>query len=340
MKIDAPFGFHFTLDTVGDEAAAAEFAGYAGVWSIEAAHDPFLPLLLAAERTDRLELGTGIAVAFARTPMSMAYVADDLQRYSKGRLILGLGSQIKPHIERRFAMPWGKPAARMREFITALRAIWSSWQTGEPLRFEGEFYSHTLMTPMFSPGPNPYGPPRVFLAAVGELMTRVAGEVADGLMVHGFTTPRYLREHTLPRLEEGLAASGRTRADVEVSYPGFIATGSTPEKRDEAKRAVREQLAFYGSTPAYRHVMALHGWGDVADALLDLSRANQPEAWRRMGELITDEILETFAIVAEPDKVAAEVRARFEGLVDRFSFYAPYDPEPGLWEGVLAELRD
>lgn len=340
MKIDAPLGTGYALDTVKDTAIAAEQAGYAGVWTIEAQHDPFLPLMLAAEHTREIELGTGIAVAFARTPMSLAYVADDLQRYSGGRFILGLGSQIKPHIERRFSMPWSRPAARMREMITAIRAIWHAWETSEPLRFEGEFYSHTLMTPFFSPGPNPHGNPRVFLAAVGEVMTKVAGEVADGLLVHGFTTPRYLREFTIPRLEEGLAAAGRSRADVEVSYPGFVVTGTTEQRMEAAKAGVREHLAFYGSTPAYKPVLELHGWGDVADGLLQLSRANQPEAWRRMGELITDEILETFAIVAEPYKIAAEVRARFGGVVDRFSFYAPYEPEPGVWEDILAELRE
>jgi len=238
VKIDAPLGTGYALDTVKDFAVAAERDGYDGVWTIEAQHDPFLPLVLAAEHTERLELGTGIAVAFARTPMSLAYVADDLQRMSGGRFILGLGSQIKPHIERRFAMPWSKPAARMREFITAIRAIWRSWETGEPLRFTGEFYSHTLMTPFFSPGPNPHGNPPVFLAAVGEVMTRVAGEVADGLLVHGFTTPRYLAEFTIPKLEEGLAASGRTRADTEVTHAGFVATGASEQAMEAAKAGV------------------------------------------------------------------------------------------------------
>lgn len=339
MKIDAPLGTEYALDTVREVASAAEAAGYAGVWSIEAQHDPFLPLLLAAEHTSTLELGTGIAVAFSRTPMTMAYQADDLQRYSQGRFILGLGSQIKPHITRRFAMPWSQPAARMREFITALRAIWTSWETGAPLQFQGEFYSHTLMTPFFSPGPNPHGNPPIFLAAVGQMMTRVAGELADGLLVHGFTTPDYLREHTLPRLAEGLEAAGRERGDIEVSYPCFVATGRTPEQMETAKAAVRQHLSFYGSTPAYKPVLELHGWGEVADQLTRLSKENQPDSWLRMSDLISDDILETFAIVAEPEKVAAEVGQRFGTVVDRLSFYAPYDTEPGLWEGVLADLR-
>jgi len=228
----------------------------------------------------------------------------------------------------------------MREFITAIRAIWRSWETGEPLRFTGEFYSHTLMTPFFSPGPNPHGNPPVFLAAVGEVMTRVAGEVADGLLVHGFTTPRYLAEFTIPKLEEGLAASGRTRADTEVTHAGFVATGASEQAMEAAKAGVRQHLAFYGSTPAYKPVLELHGWGDVADELTRLSKENRPESWAAMSGLISDEILETFAIVAEPAGVAAEVRARYGGLVDRYSFYAPYDAEPGLWGPIVAELRE
>jgi probable F420-dependent oxidoreductase len=339
MKVDAPFGMEFVLGEAGRVARRAEEIGYDGVWALEAAHDPFLPLLLAAEHTERIEVGTSIAVAFARTPMTLAHVADDLQRYSKGRFILGLGSQIKPHITRRFSMPWSSPAARMREMVIAIREIWHSWETGERLSFEGDFYTHTLMTPLFSPGPNPHGNPRIFVAAVGELMTGVAAEVADGLLVHGFTTPRYLREVTMRRVTAGLEQVGRARAGFEVTYPGFVATGATEERITAAKDAIRGQLAFYGSTPAYRPVLELHGWGDVADELHALSRRNEPHAWQQMSELVTDEILDTFAIVAEPAAVAGEVRARFGDLVDRFSFYAPYEPEPDLWEGILSELR-
>jgi probable F420-dependent oxidoreductase len=339
MKVDAPFGLDFDLAEAGQTAAAAEAAGYDGVWCPEGPHDPFLPLVLSAEHTQRVELGTGIAVAFARNPMTLAYLADDLQRFSQGRFILGLGSQIKPHVTRRFSMPWSAPAARMREMITAIRTIWRCWETGERLRFEGDFYTHTLMTPLFSPGPNPHGNPRIYLAAVGERMTRVAGEAADGLLVHSFTTQRYLREVTIPRLQDGLGEAGRQRADVEVSYPGFIATGSTSERMEAAKDAIRGQLAFYGSTPAYRPVLDLHGWSDLADQLHTLSKRNEPAVWRQMGELITDEVLEEFAVVAAPEAVAPQVRARYGDLIDRFSFYAPYEPEPQLWEGILSELR-
>src|SRR6202162_4946005 len=233
LKIDT--GIPDRLERVPEDAATLERQGYDGCWSAEINHDPFLPLVLAAEQTSRLELGTGIAVAFARNPMTLANVGWDLQSYSGGRFRLGLGSQIKAHIEKRFSMPWSHPAARMREFVLALRAIWEAWEHGTPLRFEGEFYTNKLMTPFFVPEPQPHGAPRIFLAAVGEGMTEVCGEVADGMLVHGFTTERYLREVTLPALSAGLAASGRSRVDVEVSMLAMIATGDTEE---ELARAV------------------------------------------------------------------------------------------------------
>ena len=254
MKVDGKLGAWRTSAAI-DEARRHEKAGYDGLWSSESAHDPFLPLLLAAEHTERMELGTAIAVAFARSPMQLAYTAHDLQAYSGGRFTLGLGSQVKPHIERRFWMPWSHPAPRMREFILALRAIWSAWNDGTKLGFRGDFYQHTLMTPFFSPPPAPGGAPKVFLAAVGEAMTAVAGEVADGLLAHAFCTERYLREVTLPAFGRGLASSGRARADVEVSLLAMIATGRTEEEMARAVAGTRAQIAFYGSTPAYRGVL-------------------------------------------------------------------------------------
>ena len=207
MKVDGKLGA-WPAAAVIDEARRHEKAGYDGLWTSESAHDPFLPLVLAAEHTEQMELGTAIAVAFARSPMQLAYTAHDLQAYSGGRFILGLGSQIKPHIERRFSMPWSHPAPRMREFIMAMRAIWSAWNDGTKLSFRGDFYTHTLMTPFFSPPPAPGGAPEVFLAAVGEAMTAVAGEVADGLLVHAFSTERYLREVTLPALGQAWPRRG------------------------------------------------------------------------------------------------------------------------------------
>jgi probable F420-dependent oxidoreductase len=321
---------------IGPRAKELEDLGYDGLLTAETGHDAFLPLAVAAEHTDRIELGTGIAVAFARTPMVLAYTANDLQLMSKGRFVLGLGSQIKPHIEKRFSMQWSHPAARMREYILALRAIWSAWNDGTPLRFEGEFYRHTLMTPFFSPGPNPYGPPKVWLAAVGEKMTEVAGEVADGIIIHGFTTERYVKEVTLPAIERGLETAGRDRASFEISGPLFVATGANDKEFEEAAKGVKQQIAFYGSTPAYRGVLELHGWGDLQTELNALSKQGE---WVKMGELIDDDIFHAFAVVAEPEGVAGELKRRYSGVVDRCSFYAPYKSDPDRWRAVIADLK-
>ena len=335
MRVDGGIGTN--LVEVPEQARAAEEAGYDGIWAAETGHDPFLPLTLAVESTTSVELGTGIAVAFARNPMTLASVANDLQWYSEGRFILGLGSQIKPHIEKRFSMPWSHPAPRMRELILAMRAIWDCWNNGTKLDFRGEFYKHTLMTPFFHPGANPYGPPRVFLAAVGNGMTEVAGEVADGMLVHSFTTERYLREVTVPALERGLARAGRSREAFQLSYPAFIVTGPDEESMARARDGVRQQIAFYGSTPAYRAVLELHGWGDLQTELNTLSKQGR---WVEMGELIDDQILDAFAVVAPPDRVAARLGARFGGLVDRLSFYTPYQRDGAGWSAVLQELKE
>jgi probable F420-dependent oxidoreductase len=327
------------IDDVPATARDLEARGYAGVWASEANHDPFLPLLSAAQATSRLQVGTAIAVAFARSPMTLAMTAHDLQRYSRGRFVLGLGSQIRPHIEKRFSMPWSPPVDRMREYVAALRAIWDAWQHSTRLRFEGEHYRHTLMTPMFSPAAHEWGAPPVHLAAVGPVMTRLAGEVADGLLVHGFTTERYLRERTIPALEEGLAAAGRARSAVTVSLPGFVVSGATDAERAAAAAAVKATLAFYGSTPAYRPVLELHGWGALADELHSLSVGRREDKWTAMRDLIDDDVLGAFAVVAEPDGVGTQVRQRFDGLVDRFSVYATYPAAPDLWDPLLASFR-
>ena len=339
MKIDGGLGptLSSDLSTFADQAADLQTAGYDGIWTAETNHDPFFPLLLAAQSTQQVDLGTAIAVAFARSPMTLAATAHDLQAFSGGRFILGLGSQIKPHIERRFSMPWSQPAARMREFILAMRAIWDCWNEGTKLDFRGDFYTHTLMTPFFNPGPNPFGPPRVFLAAVGELMTEVAGEVCDGFICHAFTTERYLREVTIPALERGAARAGRTLADVEVSGPAFVVTGTDEESMERSKAGTRQQIAFYGSTPAYKGVLDLHGWGDLQGELNLMSKAGK---WTEMGELIDDEILEAFAVIAEPQQIAPGFATRFGDVVDRLSFYAPYQSDPEIWLPVLEALRE
>jgi probable F420-dependent oxidoreductase len=334
MKVDGGLGG--SLEHAAERARVAEAAGYDGFWSAETSHDPFFPLLLAAGATQRVELGTGIAVAFARNPMNLAQIAYDLQAYSGGRFILGLGSQIKPHITKRFSMEWSHPAPRMRELILAMRAIWDCWNNGTKLDFRGDFYTHTLMTPFFDPGPNPHGNPKVFLAGVGELMTEVAGETCDGFLCHGFTTERYLREVTIPALERGLARSGRTLTDLEISGPMFVVTGSTEEQMAESAKGTRRQIAFYGSTPAYRPVLELHGWGDLQTELNAMSKQGE---WVAMGDLIDDEMLQTFAVVAEPDQLAAGLRERYGDVVDRISFYAPYQSDPDTWLPVLEALK-
>ncbi len=315
-------------------AAAAESAGYAAAWTGEVKHDPFLAVGLAAVATESIELGTGIAVAFARSPMSMAVQANDLQLLSGGRLLLGLGSQIRAHITRRFSMPWSHPAPRMREYIMAMRAIWDCWNDGARLNFRGDYYTHTLMTPFFDPGPNLYGAPRVLLAGVGDVMTAVAGEVADGFLCHAFTTERYLCEVTRPALERGRA--GRGLAGYQVSGSPFVATGRTEEELAQACRGVREQIAFYGSTPAYRPVLELHGWGELAEELHRLSLQGQ---WKQMGEAIDETVLNTFAVVAEPAAVAAELVRRYGDVMTRMTLYTPYALGPDVLAQIVGDLR-
>jgi probable F420-dependent oxidoreductase len=318
VKVDG--GLPAALAGAGLAARTLEAAGYDGLWTAETCHDPFLPLVLAVDQTERLELGTSIAVAFARNPMTTAEVGWDLQAFSHGRFNLGLGSQIKAHIEKRFSMPWSHPAPRMREFIAAMRAIWDCWQNGTKLDFRGDFYQHTLMTPFFAPGPSEFGPPTVFLAAVGERMTDVAGEVADGMLVHPFTTEQYLREVTLPTIDRALARSGRSRSAFQVALQAFVVTGGTEEELAAAAAGARRQLAFYGSTSAYRPVLELHGWGDLQP---ELNRLSKQGAWTEMGDLIDDEMLGRFAVVGEPEAVADGLVARFGDVLDRLSFYLP-----------------
>jgi len=334
MKVDGGIGFD--LGGAVRNAQEAEAAGYDGVWSAETAHDPFFPLLLAAEHTERIELGTGIAVAFPRSPMHLAGIGWDLQAYSKGRFLLGLGSQIRAHIEKRFSATWSKPASRMRELIVAMRTIWSSWQEGTKLDFRGDFYSHTLMTPFFNPGPNAYGTPKVFLAAVGERMTEVAGEVCDGLLAHGFTTEAYMHDVTLPALERGLAKAGKKRSEFQISCPTFVVTGTSEEEVTAADKAVRQQIAFYGSTPAYKGVLEKHGWGELQPELNRLSKQGE---WVEMGALITDEIVGTFAVIGEPEEIPKLILDRYGDVIDRVTFYTPYKSDPERWQNVLAGFK-
>lgn len=335
MKVDAG-GYFGTVDAAAGAALDAEGQGYDGWFAVETQIDPFLACVLAAERTQRIDLGTAIAVAFARNPMTVALQANDVQTLSEGRFTLGLGSQIKPHIERRYSMTWSKPAARMREFILAIRAIWKSWETSEKLNFEGDFYTHTLMSPFFDPGPNPHGNPKIFLAAVGPLMTQAAGEVADGLLCHGFCTERYLREATVPALERGFAKSGRTMEGFEITAPAFVATGDTDEEIEEAVAMIRQQIGFYGSTPAYRPVLDVHGWGELHDELNAMTKRGE---WADLGAMIDDEVLAAFAIVGTPDEAIAEIKKRYGDIATRITLTLPPGCEAERRKALFDSLR-
>ncbi|HVV29411.1 MAG TPA: TIGR03617 family F420-dependent LLM class oxidoreductase [Mycobacteriales bacterium] len=319
-----------------DIAARALDQGYDGIWAGETKHDPLLALALAASVAPGLDVGTSISVAFARNPMDLAISANDLQTFTQGHFFLGLGSQVKAHITRRYSMPWSHPAPRMREFVLAMRAIWDAWAGDGRLSFEGDFYQHTLMTPFFNPGPNPYGPPKVLLAGVGAVMTEVAGEVADGFLCHGFTTERFIREVTVPALQRGAAKSGRDAGQLEILGGPFVVTGRNEAEFATADQAVRNQIAFYASTPAYRAVLELHGWGPLQIELNALTKANR---WSEMGGLITDDVLNAFAVVGEPDEIAPEMLRRYGDLWSRMSLYTPYQLNREVLEPIMAGLQ-
>lgn len=316
------------LEHAARDAREAEELGFDGVFTNENRADAFLPLAVVAETTRTLELGTAVAIALARSPMTMAYQAIELQRHSGGRLVLGLGSQIRPHIERRFSMPWSEPAPRMREFVEALRAIWQAWDSGDRLAHDGTFYRHTLMTPNFVPPPNPFGPPKVYLAAVGDRMLRSCAAVADGLFVHPLCTERFVREVIVPTVRD---ARPDHLAPVEIGLSPFVAF----DEREVA--LVRAQIAFYGSTPAYRRVLDLHGWGALQPELNRLSKAGR---WTEMSGLISDDMVEEIGVVGTPGQVAAELHRRFGSLAQRVRFNLPGDlPPPSHYAALLAEMR-
>lgn len=313
-----------------------EEVGYDRVFSFEAKHDPFIPLAVAGEHTSKIELGTAIAIAFARTPMTLANTAWDLQATTGGRFVLGLGSQIRPHIEQRFSMPWTRPVARMRELVNGIRAIWNTWETDVPLDFDGEFYTHTRMIPAFNPGPNPYGAPRILTAGFGPQMTAVAGEVADGFLVHPVNTRRSLLELTLPALSEGARAAGRNLDGFEVVCVTIVVTGRTEAEFEHSREAVRAQLAFYGSTPAYLPVFELHGYGDLHPELKRMARDNR---WREMAGLIDDDLIETIAVVGEPHEIAPRIRERLDGISNSVSLVNNRAPDPLHFAEIVADLR-
>jgi probable F420-dependent oxidoreductase len=324
------------LDNVADAAEEIESNGYDGIFSFEGQHDPFFPLLLAAEHTERVALTTAVAIAFARNPMNLAQIAYDLQLASHGRFRLGLGTQIKPHIEKRFSMPWSSPVERMRELVLAIRAIWARWHEGTKLDFRGDFYRHTLMTPFFDPGPNPYGLPRIFLGGVGPRMTELAGEVADGFIVHPFGSERSMRELTVPAVKRGAERSGRTLADVEIAFPLMAVVADTEEQLVQGRDAMRPRLAFYGSTPAYKVILDVHGWGDLQP---ELNRLTKTGDWGAMSALITDEMVDAFCVLGTPDDIGPRVLARYGDLVQRVSFDTSTRLDTDRVARVLAGLR-
>ena len=301
------------LRKVGATARAIEAEGYDGVVSMENKHDPFLALAVAGTATARIELHTGVAIAFARTPMAVANVGWDLAGATGGRFVLGLGSQVRGHNERRFSVPWTPPAPRMREYVQVLRAIWRCWKTGEKPAFEGQHYRFTLMTPNFAPEPIDAPPPPVMIAAVGPAMLNVAAEECDGVKLHGFCTGKYLREAIMPRIAAGLAKAGRERAQYEISGGGFLATG--PDDQTVARRFewVRQRVAFYGSTPAYYPVLAVHGLEDLGRKLNALTRQGR---WSEMAQEVPDDVARLFAAVGRHDQIVTAIEQRFGGLVD------------------------
>ena len=338
MKID----YHLEdspLGAVAERAARAQALGFDGVFTADISHNPFLRVMAAASAAPGVEVGTSVAVAFARSPMVVAQTAWDLASFTGGRFRLGLGAQVKPHIERRFSMPWGRPVERMAEFIGALRAIWDTWQNGTRLRFRGEHYSLTLMTPFFDPGPIAHPDVPIHIAGVGPRMSRLAGEVCDGYHVHPFHTVRYLREVTLPAMRDGAGAAGRSLDQVQMASSVMVVTGRDESQIEEARLGVRQQIAFYASTPAYRRVLDAHGW-DFGPGLAGLARMGR---WERMADLIPDEVVAEVAVEAPVDRLGSAIRARYEGILDRVGCYSIGDSVSSItdeeWATILAQVR-
>ena len=337
MKLDTQLG-HRGLRQVADEARSYERMGFDAAWTFEAGHDPFLPVALAAAATERLELGTNIAVAFARSPLATAQVAWDLQQSSGGRFHLGLGTQVRAHVERRYSMPWDPPVSRLLDYVRCLRAIWNTFQTGAKPAYEGRFYKFTLMNPMFNPGPIDHPEIPVWFAGVNPGMCRATGEVADGLHVHPMHTVAYLRELVLPAIAEGAKRSGRDVSEIQLYAPVFAVTGETGEEWDRSLAEVRRQISFYGSTPGYRIILEHHGQGEVARELSALARRGE---WAAMPKLVPDSLLEEIAVVAKPAALAAAIRRRYEGLLHRVSLYFPIragEPEDA-WRSFVTAFR-
>jgi probable F420-dependent oxidoreductase len=330
MKFDTGLGVG-DLGDVAQRARQADAMGFDALWSAETQHDPFLPLVLAAEHTSRIQLGTAIALAFPRSPMTLAYIAWDLQKLSQGRFVLGLGTQIKPHIERRFGIPWDRPTPRLREYILAMRHIWNCWQTDGKLNFRGELYKLTLMAPFFNPGPIAHPHIPIFIAGVNEHLCRLAGELCEGFHVHPFHTPKYLAEFILPEIEKGLAKGGRTRKDIELASSVFVVAGDSPAERTNSREMIRQQISFYASTPTYHPVFEMHGWADKANELSALAARGK---WGEMPALVSDEMVSIFAEEGTYADLPGKVKQRYEGLLDRAGYYHEGGSEAQLRQAI------
>ena len=339
MKLDAALGTEGNyLGEIDRTARAAEDLGFAGLWSNETKHDGFLPLAIAANETSEMELGTSVAIAFSRSPMETAQTAWDLQDLSDGRFLLGLGTQVKAHITRRFSMPWNRPAARLREYILAVREIWRSFQTEGSLDFEGEFYRHTLMTPFFNPGPIEHPEIPIFIAAVNTRLARLAGETCDGFHVHPFHSPEYVRRTVKPAIAEGAEDAGRNPERVVLATSAFVIAAENKVEAEEQRASVRAQISFYASTPTYRTVLETHGWEEVGERLGTMAREKK---WREMPALISDEMLDAFAVEASPDEIGPALIERYEGLIDRVSLYLPFvtKERDEFWRTVIESMH-
>ena len=325
MRLETPLVAP-TIQAIGEYAKRMEEAGYDSIITPEVGHDPFLPLMIVAEHTQRLKFGTGVAIAFPRSPFAMAQIAWDLQRYSGGRFMLGLGTQVKGHNERRYSTPWpAPPGPRLREYILCLKAIFNTFQTNEPPNYQGKWYQFTLISPFFNPGPNPNGGVPIYISAVNKYNCRLVGELCDGIRMHGFNTPKYTREVIIPSIEEGVKKAGRQLADIDIVGGSFLVTGTTEEEVEKAKAPVKQQIAFYGSTRSYHPVLECHGWGETGMRLYRLSMEGK---WAEMASEITDEMLDEFAIVGTYDEIVSKIRERYFGVVSTLDFgFAIQTPE-------------
>jgi probable F420-dependent oxidoreductase len=338
VKLDAGLGTEGDyLRGIDQTARAAEDLGFAGLWTSETKHDAFLPLAIAANQTHQIGLGTSVAIAFSRSPMETAQTAWDLQNLSDGRFVLGLGTQVKAHITRRFSMPWDRPAARLREYILALRAIWESFQSEGPLNFEGDFYRHTLMTPFFNPGPIDHPEIPVYIAGVNTRLARIAGEICDGFHVHPFHSPEYVRRTVKPAIAEGAEEVSRDPAQVTLATSAFVVSAENEAEAKEQRESVRAQISFYASTPTYRTVLEAHGWEDVGDELGTMAREKK---WSEMPNLVTDEMLGAFTVEAAPDELGSALRERYTRLIDRVALYVPFVPgeRDSFWRTVVESV--